>query len=98
MILERGLRPKDAIAASLFILFLAGMMLCNCPFLFLLACIVALLGWSKGTRVQRVVIALLATFALFWAIIAGIAEVRLQSRVKTIKEKCTNSVTHPVKP
>lgn len=98
MIRERGLRAKDAIAASLFILFLAGMMLCYCPFLFALAGFAAALGWSKGTRGERVVIVLLASISLACAILAFLAEARLQTRVKALREKRTTPVTQPSKP
>lgn len=98
MIQERGLRAMDAIAASLFILFLAGMMLCYCPVLFTLAGIVAALGWSNGSRRERVVIALLASISLACAILAFVAEARLQTRVKAIKEKRPTPVIQPAKP
>ena len=98
MIRERGGRPKDFIAISLMILVFAGSVLCHCTFLFATAGIVALFGWQKGTRRERVVIALLASISLACAILAFIAEARLQTRVKAIREKRPNPVTQPAKP
>jgi 4-amino-4-deoxy-L-arabinose transferase-like glycosyltransferase len=98
MIRERGGRPKDFIAVSLMILFFAGTMLCHCPFLFVLAGIAALFGWAKATRLERVVIAVLASVSLAGAVFGFIAESRLEARVKAIKEKQKNSMTQPSKP
>jgi 4-amino-4-deoxy-L-arabinose transferase-like glycosyltransferase len=70
---KSGLRAKDAIAASLLILFLAAGMMCHCPFLFALAGIAAVLGWSKGSRKERIVIALLAGISLACTVLAFIA-------------------------